>query len=783
MQIKYTLILILLLSRLSIFSIGQTHSPDPYHKVDDGVLEDFLTYCLSFNNTRDSDALMDTLFYTMQQLGYQETTDGFLWDIYARARQTNKDVFISKSLAMLLFWYHYNNKYQDILFFTDSILKYNHAIRRDDSIQLYNSRARAFLNLEIYNASLYNIMYMDTLMARMDSRAKKELQIVFPISFATLCFDMGLYEEAIVATKTRIDEILSIDSTANIASYYNNIGVAWKSLNEPDSAVHYFDLPIQVMFDHPQEIDSFFFHLVEGNLGSALLLNKKYDTALNLILKDVQSSKKLKKDEGYRSAIASQLTLTNYYLSNDKPLEALNMLDSILKHISLLTYNYTNPKYYQLRSKAFHALGNLDSAYFYLNKYTLLNDSIALAEKESGLINLQTALEVYKKEYMFDDQKKQLISEKAKTQKQQYVVLASFLLLGFVLIILYIILQSRHRQQRTNLQLKQQNEKIAAQAKNLVELSAFKETMASMIAHDLKTPLNTLINLPVQQGIVDNMQIKQAGINMLNTVMNLLDVHKYKNTIMPLDNENKQAKIIVDSAVERLRLLADSKFIDIQNRVSDELFVFADIEIVERIFENLLTNAIKFSPVNETIIITGENTGNKQIKFRVIDSGVGLNKKDMDRVFEKYYQAEVRSSGNIKSSGLGLSFCKMAVETHGGQIGVEPATDKGSVFWFTVNQGKPTAHIETDPSLHNPLTAAMDLTEKDKVNAQIILDRLLHLEYYEFSKIRKVLNSDNAISSEGIRPWREDMLRAIKSGNKEKYEELMQTLKKFSDGI
>jgi two-component system sensor histidine kinase/response regulator len=109
--------------------------------------------------------------------------------------------------------------------------------------------------------------------------------------------------------------------------------------------------------------------------------------------------------------------------------------------------------------------------------------------------------------------------------------------------------------------------------------------------------------------------------------------------------------------------------------------VVADRELVLRVVQNLLGNALKFTPSDGWIRLGIEPDENR-VCVRVRDNGPGIPAEYRERIFEKFGQVEARANGQKHSTGLGLTFCKLAVEAHGGSIGVESEIGKGSTFWF-----------------------------------------------------------------------------------------------------
>jgi two-component system sensor histidine kinase/response regulator len=113
------------------------------------------------------------------------------------------------------------------------------------------------------------------------------------------------------------------------------------------------------------------------------------------------------------------------------------------------------------------------------------------------------------------------------------------------------------------------------------------------------------------------------------------------------------------------------------------VIVDCDPDIVRRVFANLLGNAVKFSPPDEVIAITIADA-QKEIKISITDKGYGIAPEYHQKIFDKFGQVEMHKQHQTHSTGLGLTFCRLAVEAHGGKIGVISEPEKGSTFWFTL---------------------------------------------------------------------------------------------------
>jgi len=142
-------------------------------------------------------------------------------------------------------------------------------------------------------------------------------------------------------------------------------------------------------------------------------------------------------------------------------------------------------------------------------------------------------------------------------------------------------------------------------------------------------------------------------------------------------------KQIVDDAIERLGSQAEMKDLTIVSYVAEKYDVLCDADQLRRVLANLIHNAVKWSPPSEAITITANEQGD-EIVISVFDNGPGVPDDLRERIFERFYQADVSRSGN-EGTGLGLAICKHIIEAHGGRIRAEGNSHgKGGHFLFTV---------------------------------------------------------------------------------------------------
>jgi signal transduction histidine kinase len=234
--------------------------------------------------------------------------------------------------------------------------------------------------------------------------------------------------------------------------------------------------------------------------------------------------------------------------------------------------------------------------------------------------------------------------------------------------------------------------------RKLQELEKLRDDLTRMIIHDLRTPLTSVI-LGMQTLEIagelnedqrDLMDIAVAGgQTLLGMINDLLDVEKLESGTMQLDYSVLSAAELVTSAISQVASLAQSKKLTVVQQIAADLPpLHGDAGKLLRTLVNLLGNAIKFTPSGGAVTVEARpGEDEKTVVFSVRDTGEGIPSDAFERIFEKFGQVESRKGGRTMSTGLGLTFCKLAVEAHGGHIGVESLPGQGSKFSFTIPLG------------------------------------------------------------------------------------------------
>ena len=167
-------------------------------------------------------------------------------------------------------------------------------------------------------------------------------------------------------------------------------------------------------------------------------------------------------------------------------------------------------------------------------------------------------------------------------------------------------------------------------------------------------------------------------IEMVSTV---LDVSRLEAGDMPVDRKECDLHRLIENAIDSVHVLLPLGRV-VSHPSATIVSSFCDPGLIRRILINLLSNAIKFTPHNSEVHVRVEES-EVHVRVAVTDNGPGIPPDYHEKIFEKFGQVDTRQQGKY-TTGLGLTFCKLAVEAHGGAIGVDSEVGKGSTFWFVL---------------------------------------------------------------------------------------------------
>jgi signal transduction histidine kinase len=239
----------------------------------------------------------------------------------------------------------------------------------------------------------------------------------------------------------------------------------------------------------------------------------------------------------------------------------------------------------------------------------------------------------------------------------------------------------------------QLNQVLNETNKQLSELVFTRDHFFSIIAHDLKSPFNSIIGfseiiaeeadeLSTEEVVEYANSIRDSSKNTLILLQNLLDWSRAQTGKILVEKESFQLLYTVEENFRLHKLAADKKNLELRNNVSKEIFVNADQSMITAVIRNLIGNAIKFTAAGNVIVDASNENG--FVKVSVSDTGIGILPEHADKIFRNDSFYTTRGTENERGTGLGLILCKEFVEKNGGGISVESTIGKGSRFVFTI---------------------------------------------------------------------------------------------------
>lgn len=235
-----------------------------------------------------------------------------------------------------------------------------------------------------------------------------------------------------------------------------------------------------------------------------------------------------------------------------------------------------------------------------------------------------------------------------------------------------------------------QAERATREARDAAEeASRSKTEFVANISHELRTPLQSIIGFSelglVRSGAQPKLgsmfgDIHAAGQRMLALVNDLLDVAKIESTVGTFHLERTDVRSLVRDVLGELKPLLDARRLAVDLQLSEgPLVAKVDPTRFQQVMRNVLANAIRFSPMGDSLTVHGDIGSDNRIHIRIADRGPGIPPAELDKIFEAFVQSSKTKDGS-GGTGLGLAICRKILEAHGGEIRAENNPDGGSTF-------------------------------------------------------------------------------------------------------
>ena len=242
--------------------------------------------------------------------------------------------------------------------------------------------------------------------------------------------------------------------------------------------------------------------------------------------------------------------------------------------------------------------------------------------------------------------------------------------------------------------LRKKKKELQKKNLELKRLERLRKDLFNMLIHDLKGPLSDIVaNTDILSYTVEGenkeyVAATQAGCDTLfRMTSDLLDIARLEEESLGLIHERMRSDELILEAIARVHAIAKTRSISLNTVLPEDKeppVVSVDRGMLLRVLQNLLTNAIHHSTEGKAVDISFDSSEKRSVRFLVRDQGPGIPLEYQKAIFNKFFQVSKKRDGRIYSTGLGLTFCKMAVEAHGGTITVESDGKSGSCFIFTL---------------------------------------------------------------------------------------------------
>lgn len=501
---------------------------------------------------------------------------------------------------------------------------------------------------------------------------------------------MQNYSEAISFYKEALKLNVEINDFPSIGVVYNGLGSIYSSMGKNDSSIICYNKAL------------YYFKKTKNIGRQAIALNNianifpNYPDSLQKAISYFKQAWEIFKENGWEKYEVDILHgLGNVYFKQGKYKEAIVSLNKSLELTNKFNRGFFMKKInYESLSEVYSEIGDYKKALHYFKLYSTYTDSLVQHEKFERIMQLEKQYETEKKENEIIklNAEKEITNIQLEKNKQQKILV--FVIAGLFLCFLIFVLIKYYEKLKSNRILAEKNRIIEISEQELKILNASKNKFFSIIAHDLKNPLHSVMGysslLDKDYGNFSDTErrkfasgINQSINNIYRLLQNLLEWSKSQTGKLNYSPLSIKIRRLIESSIEVHADLAKQKKITINYDSKEEQIIFADPLMIETVIRNLISNAIKFTPENGQITVITKLT-QKGLMVSVKDNGLGINESDLNHLFKIDSKVKRKGTNNEDGSGLGLILCKEFVEKNYGEIWAESKPGVGSSFHFIV---------------------------------------------------------------------------------------------------
>lgn len=480
---------------------------------------------------------------------------------------------------------------------------------------------------------------------------------------------IGNYSRADSVLRMALAEEKKLGSTLGMAINYANLGSIFEHQGEMDSAWIYYQLSMQY---NQQSHSTLGISLCHTYFGSLYEQAGAYDKALEEYARAYELMKHSDDKWHALNSLIAMAGISHTMGQKAKMERYLSQAKEIAEHIKSKSHL---ADIYALYYKHYKQEGNYREALACHERREALQDSLLDIEKGNRILNAGLSIEHNRQEQQVEAMH-QLMEIQRREDRIGYIALIlALLLLGSVLAVLFYTLRVRSRRHQ-----------------ELKQLSLMRESFYTNITHEFRTPLTMILGLSheveqteeLPESVHHKMSvIQQQGNSLLTLINQLLDISKIKSVIGKADWVHGNITAYIGMIVDSYRDYAQNFHIDLQYKTTDEISMDFVPDYACKIMNNLLSNALKFTPAGGTILVK-VNADGQRLHLYVRDTGKGIKPEALEHIFEPFYQEDHCSKINTPGTGIGLSLVKLILDNIDGTITTESKTGEGTTFHITI---------------------------------------------------------------------------------------------------
>lgn len=627
----------------------------------------------------------------------------FIDDQYTEAREILQEVVIENRnrkqysyMAWALYWLGDSNV--KLGNFSEAISNFSEEIEIQTSINNLSGKLGGMQELgDIYLkigefAKAYQL-YFDCYQQKeilKDYRGEMQFTAEYHTNLGKIYQNTQRYQEALDQFDTAMQLINQFNFSPTKGIIYNKIGQTYLSMNEPKTALYNFE---QAYSFYKKIENNYNIAMSQNHIAEVYMNMKQYDTAIDYLMMAYKTNSRI--HNKYGEALNNKNLALCYYNQN-KYEEAMQELDVGMPYVLQSGIDDLMLEYYSLYIMLCNQTADYLEAKLFFDKFLPLSRKVTSNHTEnlSDLL-LRTYTNELNTRTEFLNQTIELQNLEANHNAFKFQRLLLFtLVIILILIIIGILYYFNLKTSKKLLRLVDERTiTIRKNEQKLIEMSNAKDKMYSIIAHDLKSPFNSLLGFSslLYNNYNDlSEENKQKYIHIVHNssekffalLENLLDwTRSSSNGIKYLPVQN-DLNLIVEHIIQFQKRNARKKEITINNHIPINTFVFADENMLRTIIRNLTSNAIKFTNVGGSLDFNASQSNKMMVKCTVKDNGIGIAPEDIKNLFSADSEIRTKGTANEGGTGLGLILVKEFVEKNKGKLSIESKLGIGSSFSF-----------------------------------------------------------------------------------------------------